>query len=56
MKSETVKIMTFNGRVTTLTISKTYAKTICGKDKFGNSVIIPTAEIKSMLPIKRDAL
>jgi len=54
-EKEIVKIMTFTGRVITLTISNQSDSRLFGTDKFGDSIIIPISEIKSMLPIRKES-
>ncbi len=48
----TVKIKTKKGMILTLTIIKTTNDSYLGDDKFGKPVIIPFADIESMLPVR----
>ena len=52
-EKEIVKIITHNGRVITLTISKKSPASLYGTDKFGNSTIVSIDDIKSMYPISK---
>ena len=51
-EQETVKITTHLGRIITLTISSKNAESLQGSDKFGDSVLIPIKDIKSMYPLR----